>query len=491
MIARQLATPWAPNTSLYSLPGSMMLKLQLGEAPEAIPAQMDVRARAAPPATKIDGGVIDRLIRHYANGAHVTRVHSAAASLGRRGEQHRHFNDQEHVCGLSRTFRIDMEPGSPIANLVSALSEVSIVEYASPHYLCAVPFDGAPAAVTPVIDLEQAWQSRDLIGGREAMAYETGDVAVMVAIVDSGVAPQHPELEHRLRPGFDTVQLGTGDLAAGVSLLGDLTRADNRPVDDFVGHGMGCAGIIGAIGEQIPPGLAGVCPMMPIRVLGAAKLVSKTEPVGIGAIADIDWGMKMAIDLGAKVLNLSFGTADLGLDPGAAKPHADVVRYALQRGCILIAASGNSGKEEVYWPAGFDDVIAVGSVGLEGRPSPFSTRGAHVALCAVGERVATCGLKGYQLATGTSFAAPFVTAVSALLVSRAQRRSYPLDGNDVRRLLVDTATPWPNKELQGYGVGTLNAISALEALDREIDQSPSVEAAELESAPSGISRYLN
>jgi subtilisin family serine protease len=476
MITRQLATPWAPSASSYSLPGSMILKLQLGEAPDHVPSQLDVRNKAVASATKLDGGVIDRLIRHYANGAHITRVHAAAASLGRRGERHLDFSDQEHICGMSRTFRLDMDRGSPIEKLVASLSEVATVEHAGLNYLCSLPFSAALPTPELVIDAAQAWESRDLIYGREAMAYEPGDAGVIIGIVDSGVAPHHPETLRRFRSGFDTVQLGVSDFAQGVTLLGDTKQADTKPIDEYVGHGMGCAGIIGALGETIPPGLAGDCSLLPLRVLGAARLPGKTSAVGLGAISDIDMGMKMAIELGAKVLNMSFGTADSGLEPNAEKPHADIVRYALTRDCILVAASGNSGKEEAYWPAAYDGVIAVGSVGPDGKPSHFTTRGSHVTLCAVGERVATCALKGYQLATGTSFAAPFVTAAAALLVSRAQRRSYPLGGADVRRLLIESATPWPGKDAQGCGAGILNAVAALEALDREIDRSPPSEA---------------
>lgn len=479
MRPRVLSTPWAPNSGMYSLPGSMILKLRLGEAPEHVPAQMDVRSKASAPATKIDGGVVDRLIRSFANGAHVARVHSAAAAIGKRGESHCGFNDEEHVSGLSRTFRLDVDRGTPIEQLVAALSEVSIVEHASPNFVVRTPFSAAIKA-PQTIDPQQAWESRDAIFAREAMAYETGDPGVIVAIVDSGVSASHPEMSHRFRSGYDSVQLGASDFASGVTLLGDVAKADTKPIDKHVGHGMACAGIIGANGVNIPPGLAGDCAYLPVRVLGAAKLPAKTEAVGLGAISDIDMGMKMAIDLGARVLNLSFGTADAALEANAPKPHADVVAYAERRGCVLVAASGNSGKEEVYWPAAFENVIAVGSVASDGKPSHFTTSGAHVSLCAVGERVATCGLEGYQQATGTSFAAPFVTAAAALLVSRAQRRSYPLSSSDVRRLLSESATPWPITNQQTnvklYGSGILNVAAALAALDREIDCSSSIDA---------------
>ncbi len=179
----------------------------------------------------------------------------------------------------------------------------------------------------------------------------------------------------------------------------------------------------------------------------------------------------MAVDLGAKVINMSFGTDDAALDPGAPKPHADVVAYALDRGCILVAASGNNGTETRYWPAAYPGVIAVGAVGAGAGPSPFSTRGDHVALCAPGERILTLGLEGYQYATGTSFAAPFVAATAALMVARAQSRSTPLDSVEVRNLLVGSATPFPGPSPAGCGAGVLDAYAALQALDAFIDRS--------------------
>lgn len=475
MISRALSTPWAPNARGYSLPGSLVLKMRLGEAPDDIPSQVDVRARALSAADRVDRGVVDRVIRKLANGAQITRVHAAGKSLFRRGSRHVGFNDQEHICGLSRVFRVDMDRASPVDNLAMSLNEVASVEHAGPNFLSVLPFE-TPTVAEPVLDLSQAWAARDLVWAREAMAYEPGDASVLIGLLDSGVAPHHSDTRGRFRAGFDSVQFESDDFSTGVKLLGDSKRIDTKPIDEYVGHGMACAGIIGARGDSLPPGLAGECPMIPVRVLGAAKLPGKNHAVGLGAVTDIDLGMQMAIELGAKALNMSFGTLDSMLDPLAPKPHADVVRYALMRGCVLVAASGNSGKEEVYWPAAHEGVIAVGSVGLDAKPSAFSTRGAHVALCAVGEKVATCDIRGYQLATGTSFAAPFVTAAAALLVSRAQRRSFPLDSRDVRRILTATATPWSDSAVHGCGAGVLNVLAALQALDREIDDSPTADA---------------
>src|SRR5262249_59984979 len=136
--------------------------------------------------------------------------------------------------------------------------------------------------------------------------------------------------------------------------------------------------------------------------------------------------------------------------------------------------SGKDGAENRYLPAALDGVIAAGAVNSEGKPSAFSTTGDHVAISAPGEQVVSTGINGYQVATGTSFAAPFVTAACALLVSRALRRSYPLDGSEARRLLCESARPWPAQmtsgETKGRGSGMLDAVAALRLLDSMIAQ---------------------
>jgi subtilisin family serine protease len=422
----------------------------------------------------MDGGPIDRLLRSHASDARITRIFPAARSLSSSGRRHLNYDEKEHQYGMSRTFRVDIDRDAPVETLVARLRELPHVESASLHHCCRTPL--AAAEPQPLsVDLAEAWAPRDIVQAREALAYETGDPSVVLAIVDTGVALDHRETNGRFRGGYDTVQLAPHDFAQGVALLGSTGRIDTRPVDDYVGHGMACSGIMGARGDRIPPGLGGDCWLLPIRVLAGARLPGKMEPVGLGAIADIDLGVKMAVDLGARILNMSFGTPDGAVEPGLPKPHGDVIRYAASRGCILVAASGNSGKEEQFWPAAFEEVIAVGSVDAAGVPSHFTTSGDHVALCAPGERVATCALNdSYQLATGTSFAAPFVAAAAALLLSRAGRRSFPLDGVMAKEMLTTSATPWP-RSTHGYGAGVLNVYQALQELDRRINEDPATE----------------
>jgi subtilisin family serine protease len=457
--------PWSARQRTYCLPGSLTVKLALGEAPETVPSTLDVREGRLPAAERLDGGVIDRVARHFARSVRYTRVHGSAASVGKPGARHLRFDDPEHVFGLARTFRVDVPLGTPIDALVDALRQTPIVDGAAPNLVTVTPFAVAGPAESP-----DDWEPWHAVRGAEALAYERGDVGVIVAVVDSGVAPDHPDLAGRLLGGFDTVQLGRTEFAPGIDLLGDCAGIDPNPTDQYVGHGMACAGIIGALGIGMPPGLAGEVEILPMRALGAARFPGKERAVGIGAATDLDMAVKLSVDLGAKVINMSFGTDDGMLDPAAPKPHADVVAYALDRGCILVAASGNNGAETRYWPAAYPGVITFGSCDAGGRPSVFSTRGEHVAACAPGERVFTLGLEGYQYATGTSFAAPFGAATAALLAARARRRSVPLDGRRARDLIVESARPFPGPAVTGCGAGVLDAFAALQRLDEWIDR---------------------
>jgi subtilisin family serine protease len=471
--AGALAMPWAPGRRLYCAPGRVVLKTVLGEAPERIPTARDVKLGALAAPRTLDGGPMDRVIAHFTRSVQVIRVHGAAASRGRWALRHTGFNDMEMALGLARTFRIDVDDGAAVGDLVDALRQLGAVEAAVPYYLCAQT-ERAPASriaramEDAAADPGRGWGSRDRVGVRQALEMEPGDPSVIIGVVDTGVAAGHPELRRNLRPGYDTVQLGLRDLARGVQLLGDLAGEDREPEDE-VGHGTACAAIIGASGGRLPPGIAGGCSVLPMRVLGSARVPGKDEPVGIGSLTDIDDGMKRCVDLGATVLNLSFGTPVEALDPHDPVPHADVVRYALARGCILVAASGNSGREEKIVPAALPGVIAVGAIGEDGTPAHFSTTGDHVRLCAPGERVVSAGIGGYQAVTGTSFASPFVAGAAALMVSLGRRRSSPVDPETVGRVLGESARPWSGRAPPGNGVGTLDAAAALRRLAAEID----------------------
>ncbi len=455
------------HSQTRDVPGRLLVTLRLGEVPEHVPGLRACMQYGTPIAEHVDGGVIDRLLRHHGGAFRVVRLHSARTPRSeRRVVGARRFDDVEQISGVARVLRVQIRDAAGMPALLQALAELPTVERVGPDHLCHAPFD-APVSNGGDPKATSAWWARNAIRLPQALDSEPGDPAVVIGLADTGVAIEHEELSARLRAGFDSVDLDPATVG-GLTLVGDYRQRGQRPQDE-VGHGSGCAGILLARGREMPPGAAGACGLTPVRVLGAA-LGPGDKRIGVGALDNIDAGMKRLIDLGVRVINMSFGTPESALAADAPKPHEEIIRYALARGVILVAASGNSGLTERYYPAAHDDVIAIGAIDHHLRPASFSTRGEHVALCAPGRDILTCGLRGYQHATGTSFAAPFAAAVCALLASRAQRRAWPLTSADAREILIASARPFATAGVSGCGHGVLDAMAALHALDARIDE---------------------
>lgn len=263
---------------------------------------------------------------------------------------------------------------------IDSLPDSPIVEYAELNYTA-----GAAQTVSepndqryfeqwafPAIGLPQAWQ------GLEGNTDE-----VIVAVVDSGICASHPDLQGRLLPGVSFVD-------------GDSS------VNDTYNHGCGVAGVIAANANN-SIGIAGVAPnakILPIRVLDAN---------GLGGYAEIIAGIIYAVDNGADVINLSLA------GPSSSQALADAVAYAINRDVIVVAASGNSGLNTVWYPAALPGVIAVGSIDPNMQRSSFSNHSARINMLAPGRDIITTSSNGdYNLMTGTSFAAPQVSGLAAL-----------------------------------------------------------------------------
>lgn len=445
--------------------GFLTLTLRPGIAAAAVPAHLDCLTGAGRPSPVLDGGRIDALVRQQADGARFRRIFHARRSLGRPGEHHVGFDDQEEALGLSRSYQVELGDPAASVRVRESLRDLASVEQCQLQTLATAPLDAGPARARRVLTRDEVLQPQRRVRALEALAHEAGDASVTVAVVDTGVVVGHPEFQRRCLAGYDTVDLGLGRLNASTRLVGDSRGWDYNPYDE-VGHGCLVAGIIGAQGFRVARGLCGQCMLLPVRVLAAAQRDHAGGRVmGVGALPDIDAGIKVAVDLGALVINMSLGSALDAQDAHAAPPHQAVVRYAVAHGCVLVAAAGNSGQREMFYPAALPEVIAVGSVDALGHRSRFSTWGPQVALCAPGEGVAGVGRHGYQTSSGTSFASPFVAGAAALLVARARRRGRSLDGAAVRALLCGSARALPGGAGEETGAGLLDCMAAIEALD--------------------------
>ncbi len=268
-------------------------------------------------------------------------------------------------------------------------SDVELVEQ---DFVVSVQFDIPPKDpdydrqwALPHIQAETAW----------AQMGELSDISV--AVIDTGVCMEHEDLVGRVQDnGYDFVD------------------NDDDPEDVF-GHGCSVAGIIAAnIDNGI--GIAGFAPnssILPVRVLG---------PSGSGSMADVAAGIVYAADNGADIINLSLGSMV------GSQVTEDAVKHALGKGVTVIASAGNSGGALPGFPARYDNVVAVGAIDPGGARSSFSNKGGDI--WAPGRDVHTIYLdNSYKALNGTSFSAPYVAAMAAVLEGMGQ--ALHLDGGDM------------------------------------------------------------
>lgn len=224
---------------------------------------------------------------------------------------------------------------------------------------------------------------------------------VTVAILDTG-ASSHIDLNTNIKQSFNS--------------------SDMQDYIDRQGHGTHVAGIIAA--AQNNTGIIGVAPeakIMPIKVL---------NDNGTGGYDNIARGIKIAIDNGADIINMSLGAPNT--PPSFVQ---DVIKEAYDKGIIIVAAAGND-SGAVNYPAKFDEVLAVGAIGADGKLANFSSRGNEVACVAPGVNVYSTYLNGqYAILNGTSQASPFMAGVCALLLSWSRNNSDAPQINNAQDML--------------------------------------------------------
>ncbi|MEM7370125.1 MAG: S8 family serine peptidase [Bacteroidota bacterium] len=367
------------------------------------------------------------------------------------------WSKSEIRCGFNRIYRLIIQRKGNIPQpLIDEIRLLPQVAYIREGGIASSPLPDRQYSKSS--SLTRRYRNNQ-IGLQEAHLFTKGNPDIKIAILDTGFEDEHPEIRHTLLPGKDFVNI----LDGANQFIGDYLGMDDDP-DDEVGHGTHVAGIIGAKGLRMPLGVVPNCKIIPVKVLGALKRGASV--VGAGLIDNINNGIKWAVDQEADVINMSLGIKHLG----GGLPHEEVIEYALEKGVSVVAASGNDGSNDKYYPGALPGVIAVGAADDLGQVAPFSTFGGHVSLIAPGVNIYSSYLNNqYVISSGTSQAAPFVAGAIGLLKSFALKMGNRLHNDHITYLLKHTSDrinlQWKDGKA-GYGL--LNILDALKLLQHKL-----------------------
>jgi thermitase len=325
-------------------------------------------------------------------------------------------------------------PSDNLSILSNEVQRTGLARYVEPNMLFQAqfvpndPYYGNQWAL-PKIQADWAWNTT------------TGNSSIIVAIIDTGIDYNHPDLKNNYVPlGYNWVD------------------NNNDPIDDN-GHGTHVAGIIGAVLDN-SVGIAGIAQVS----IMAEKALNAT---GWGLETDLAHAIIDAVQKGARILSNSWGgSSDSSLIH-------DAVRYAYQHGVLVLAAAGNSNSDAKFYPAAYDEVVAVAATDESDTKTSFSNWGSWIGVSAPGVDVFSTmptyhvtlndypyyESMNYDYLSGTSMACPQAAGVAALIWSR-----FPNSTRDwVRGQLSFTSDDLGASGFDViYGAGRVDARKAVE-----------------------------
>ena len=314
-------------------------------------------------------------------------------------------------------------PKGQVVAKAKAYSSNPRVAYAEPNFMAEAldspddPWFGSQWGMVKV-QAPQAWE------------VTTGSSSINIAILDTGVDLDHPDLANKVISSIDFSHSGT--------------------VDDVHGHGTHVAGIAAAMTNN-GIGVAGLgytATIMNVKVLG---------DTGAGAYSWIVSGIIWAVDNGAEVINMSLG----GSSPSSTLE--DAINYAWSKGVVVVAAAGNYGNTAPLYPAYYTNCIAVAATDSLDRLAGWSNYGDWVDVAAPGVGIyATLKNNGYGYKSGTSMASPHVAGLAALVFTTLSDTNGDGKFNDEVRSRIEASCD--DISISGIGSGRINAARAVDSV---------------------------
>lgn len=468
------------------VPGEVLVKFKEGADPQAVLKKVDLQAKGVERAHSVSPVVAkckkDSKIEKDSNGWYwfmgksykeVSEIPDAEVFQ----EAYQKMIPEEK--SLFRSYKINLPEGMSVEGAIELLKSLPEVEYAEPNYIVKalmIPND-------PYYSSSNSWGQgyADLWGLKNINAAEAWDISqgagVIVAVVDSGIDYNHEDIAANVWTNSKEIP-GNGKDDDSNGYIDDyygynFAYSNNNPMDDL-GHGTHCAGTIAAVGNNAK-GIIGVAPKAKVMA------VKGLNYEGAGSTEIMVKCLKYAADMGANVISNSWG------GKGSSLALTDVVNYAYAKGCVVVAAAGNSNADVAsFCPANIANVITVAASDHNDRKTDFSNWGSKIDVAAPGGDSKTAdgsnrqgrnilslrangtdlyedgGLcivnNNYYRSRGTSMACPHVSGLAALL-----RAKYPsVTNEEIRDRMVFNTDPFPedngDKEM---GRGRINAYKAL------------------------------
>jgi len=437
------------------------------------------------PADYQQGSVLVKIKSQYRNSFQGARSNGRAASLlpgkmrslstaGSRTNSSRiqAFNP---VVDISQYYEISFDPAVPVDQFINDLYKTDYVEIAEPVYRQRMTFTPDDPSISSQYYLTK-------IRAIEAWDITPGDENIIIAIVDSGVDIDHPDLAGKM-------YINTADPVNG------LDDDGNGYIDDYRGWDFSGADTLNAfdpdfVGDNDPavykdgPGfthgtqVGGCASASTNDGVGMAGVGFNTRLMFIKHYADnqpssdrnyssnLYLGVMYAAENGAKIINCSWGSSY------RSQIYQDIITHVtLDLGCLVVGAAGNDGNSTVLYPASYDYVLSAASTDQNDKRSLFSNYGSTVDLCAPGSGIYTARYNdSYSFDSGTSFSCP-ITSGAAALVWAVHPEFTPLQVAEQLRVTADESMYDQNPSYKNkLGKGRLDVYRAL------TQSSPSIRA---------------
>ncbi len=364
---------------------------------------------------------------------------------------------------FSNVYKIKAPQEVDVVRMAQFYSDLSIVEYAEPNFIYQT--FGTPND----LNYSEQWAHVNM-ESELAWDIETGEPSTVIAIVDTGVDWDHPDLAANIWNNTDEIpdneldddNNGYIDDVRGWDFVEvppefpyffqpapgeDGTERDNDPMD-FDGHGTHCSGIAAAVTNN-DIGVAGTC--WNVQIMPSRAGYHTASGRGVLISEDAAAAIEYAAENGADVISMSWGGG------GVSEIIKAAIEYAYDQGVVLVGAAGNSNTRVKHYPSAYDQVIAVAATAENDEKASFSSYGSWVDISAPGVNIiSTMFDDAYAFLSGTSMATPYAAGLAGLILSKSPSFTHE-EVRNILRSTTDSAT-----STVPIGVGRINAYKAIQ-----------------------------